>query len=974
MTDQERVDQVLEDARGTAYQDSNVRAEVEKIQDPEVKAKATAKLDQLDSATDKMKLRFNEPDSYGNIEEISSLSRMEFDEQAYEKLKGLDEDFGWFSKLKQNFLNSRQKADVLAGRQKGQASRAYKMSAGGKAATSYVTNRYKNTVDAQEKILAEQGLELRGMESNKSLSKFMAVESAKYKNENLRKARRKQAEKDAKKKGKELDFNSLTEEQIEAIDKELIKEQQKRLGLEEGQELHSGISDSDIAVYESEVKANGDWENLSISADKVRVHADEVRDLLRSSQLIDNKTYLALKEANPKWVPSKVEKTEGFGDIRVGSGASKSGLKKMGKGSLRGLSERIDTIDGIFQELNRASVNAQTNKATRAFIKGFVDNGVFDAKNIKVVKSVNPEQGSSVKDFATDDGKGIAFYTNGERYELVVENKDLYEAVLDVKNNMPPGWSKWAGPIMGTWRKLWTTQNPKFIASNAFRDIGYGYLRLDAMGVKGVSAAKWMGEVSKMKTTGRLLKQMGSGGEIEKTKDGILFKEMMESGGISVYSDWAKNVDKANNLEAMMKDIGNPKSNLDPRKHVNKVLEAIEGVADVVEVNTRFAAYRLAREQGMDVVDASHVSRELTIDFNKGGKLTPVLNSLYMFSNAGIQGLDSFTNTVAYSPQGRRIMAQTMAASALIAMMNEAIDDEGTELVKEHDKMKNIIIMNPFSDKSGDYFKIPVAQGPDVMFYWSSIAMDYAKGRVSSTEALSKASLKAFDFGLPVKGENWVSAVTPTVFEAPVSYYLNEGFGGREIYNEGFGRDKFDTPRYTKGRESTAKPYHVLSEFLNGLDGDSYTSGTIDIHPEFIPYFSKAYMGNYGGWLDKTMRYWGGVSNDDSGPIEQTAKFLGSGFFSDGMDRKKTLMNDISNSRYSGYTKKSTAEDIERSIEKAKTLLQNFELTPKEVKRINSEMKELYKQLGTMQKNVKETLKNKGLANLTAQDLSKKLN
>jgi hypothetical protein len=35
MTDQERVDQVLEDARGTAYQDSNVRAEVEKIQDPE---------------------------------------------------------------------------------------------------------------------------------------------------------------------------------------------------------------------------------------------------------------------------------------------------------------------------------------------------------------------------------------------------------------------------------------------------------------------------------------------------------------------------------------------------------------------------------------------------------------------------------------------------------------------------------------------------------------------------------------------------------------------------------------------------------------------------------------------------------------------------------------------------------------------------------------------------------------------------
>ena len=696
--------------------------------------------------------------------------------------------------------------------------------------------------------------------------------------------------------------------------------------------------------------------------------------------MINNETYLALKKSNPKWVPSKVEKVDGHANYGASSGSAKVGIQKMKEGSLRGLEERVDPIDGILQELRSSSTNAQKNKTTRSFIKGFVDNGVFDAGNIKVVKSESTEKGGSVKDFALDDGKSIAFYTNGERYELVVADKQLYEAVLDLKNNANPNWTKYAGPIMGMWRKKWTSLNPEFIAKNAVRDVGFGYLRLEALGVKGVSPVKWGKEVSKVTTTAKLLKDINNNVDIENTQDGKYFKEMMENGGVAIYSDWIDSVSKVDDggkiewLQETLDSISNNKSMLNPIKHLNRMHDAISGLADVVEINTRFAAYRLAREQGMDVVDASHVSRELTIDFNKGGKISPIINSMFMFSNVGMQGADTFVNTMAHSRKAQYTMASFMAGSALIAMMNELIDDEGTDLIKEHDKMKNIVIMNPFSDKSGDYFNIPIPQGPDVFYYASGVGMDYAKGKIKGVDALKKISLRSFDFASPIQGGHPAAVVTPTVGRPFMEYFVNEGFEGRTFYNEGFGKDKVDTPNYTKGRKSTEEGYHKIAEMLNNINGDSYTSGSLNMRPETIPYFMKSYMGTTGGWIDKGYRYWGAVSKEDTSPIEQTAKFLGSGFYSDGVERKRMLMQSIEKRRYSGLTKGYTAEDIELGIEHAKTLLQDYKLTPKEEKKIQTDLKLLIEEWSIKKNNIKETLKNKGLENLTAKEMLKTLN
>ena len=60
-------------------------------------------------------------------------------------------------------------------------------------------------------------------------------------------------------------------------------------------------------------------------------------------------------------------------------------------------------------------------------------------------------------------------------------------------------------------------------------------------------------------------------------------------------------------------------------------------ISEVPEVGIRLAVYSALRKHGWGASDAALYAREITVDFNRKGEWTPVLNVLYMFSNAGIQ-------------------------------------------------------------------------------------------------------------------------------------------------------------------------------------------------------------------------------------------------------------------------------------------------------------------------------------------------
>jgi hypothetical protein len=984
MTDSERLDQVMIDLRNNAFRSTNIKTEVEKISDPELKAKAESKVTQLENSHDNFVQEYTKPLINGDVVNLSVLSNTN-DVEARAKQADLTKNKKgiW---LRQTFLNTMHTADKLSGGGgKGKPSDAYLINAASKNIATHVLHVYDATVKKTSEMLEKNGLKMSGNTDNKSLSKYMAVLEAKDRNKILRERRRaeaekiatKEAKKEAKKSGKKFDPNDVKVKVDSMTNEELIALDEK---IEDGYNgsLYAGISDEDIDVYMKEITENGDIEFLEIGKEAMRVEADKVSNLDFTSGRIGEKEYFDRKKTHPNWVPLKVKKDKGHKPLTPSVGQS-SAKSKSFRGSKRTLDERVDVVEGIRNELSSSARNAEFNKGQIAWLKSFFENGVFDGENIKVVKidgkerlSRADEEGElsrvGTKDFSHDDNKGIPFYVNGERWEAIIQDKMLFESMTQMRLRMPQWYTASVGSMLGKMKSTYTTYNPGFIFKNMFRDLHYGYMRLDALGVKGVSTVEWTKEVAKVKTTTSLLRQYNNSGKIEeKTEEGELFTEMMENGGISNFSDYV-NENNVSDVERKIKEVLYHPSNwkTNPLSTLTAGLEVIKAVADITETNTRFAAYKLAKKRGLSPTEAAHVSREITVDFTRGGKWSGVMNSLYMFSNVSLQGVESFASTMMHSAKGRRIAIQSMGMTVLLGMLNELIDKEGMESISEFDKRKNFILMNPFSDKKGDYIKIPTAPGLDGLNYLVVKSAEYAKGDISGAEAVSAMGEKLLDGYVPIQGQSFLNAVAPSAVDPILSYGLNQDWHGGEIYTDQNKYGAFDVTDAFSGKESTPQGYKNFAEALSGLSlGNKFTEAYgPDLKPEFFQYFAKSYIGPYATWTDNLLRYWGGVlPNDDSEKSgwDFTKKTLTSPFYSEGQDLKQKRQREISKVHKAGYSSRTSEEDINIAMEKVKSLVSEFKLTPKESKRLYKQYGSLLKQAGEKRNNLIEVLGNKNI-------------
>jgi len=103
-------------------------------------------------------------------------------------------------------------------------------------------------------------------------------------------------------------------------------------------------------------------------------------------------------------------------------------------------------------------------------------------------------------------------------------------------------------------------------------------------------------------------------------------------------------------------------------------------------------------------------------DFLQGGSATPVLNSLFLFSNAGVQSLASFTGVAKRRPitLGLRIALSVVAPKMIMAYFASGTDDDDEEMdelarrygmIPDRDKAHRMSFPNPLSDTG--YFSFP---------------------------------------------------------------------------------------------------------------------------------------------------------------------------------------------------------------------------------------------------------------------------
>jgi hypothetical protein len=254
--------------------------------------------------------------------------------------------------------------------------------------------------------------------------------------------------------------------------------------------------------------------------------------------------------------------------------------------------------------------------------------------------------------------------------------------------------------------------------------------------------------------------------------------------------------------------------------------EYIAAMNESFENSIRLSAYIEARKAGVTKQRAAQLSKNVTINFNKSGELTPALNNMYLFFNASVQGITRFGRTfqqgeaVSAPPEktheesledlpdnpdetpqwknrisrAQKLAAASVLVSAMQTMVNIALSDrdDDDELVynkiPEYKKERGFNIMV----NGKDYISVPLGYGYNMFNVVGMMLAEVAAGQRDVDDAAMFMALSGHSSFSPIAfghsetlGGSIVKGVLPTVLKAPTdAFAFNETYFGTPVYKE----------------------------------------------------------------------------------------------------------------------------------------------------------------------------------------------
>jgi len=370
------------------------------------------------------------------------------------------------------------------------------------------------------------------------------------------------------------------------------------------------------------------------------------------------------------------------------------------------------------------------------------------------------------------------------------------------------------------WFKNVNTQyNPVFGLVNFLRDFGGTFLNLTTTEIKGkqaqviAGAYKAMGGILNVHRAERKGKPLPTGPWAK------LYQEYRDEGSQTGYRDsLIRNQEEMQIIEHTLSQFkdGNTK------KAFYAVLGGLTDYNDMMENAFRLSAYKVARDQGLSKQKAAIIAKNLTVNFDRKGALTPSANALFAFFNANVQGTERIYQTLK-GPKGRMIIGGGILAGMVQALMLASAgygDDDPPEFVRE----KNFII--PLLD--GTYITVPYPLGYNILPNSGRIVMDFMirGGRDPGKHVTSLMSSIMNSFN-PLGSTGFsFQTLTPTALDPLVALTENKDAFGRPIYRPD--RSTAPTPGYTRSRDTASTLGKGIAEFLNWASGGTkYQKGTL---------------------------------------------------------------------------------------------------------------------------------------------------
>ena len=291
-------------------------------------------------------------------------------------------------------------------------------------------------------------------------------------------------------------------------------------------------------------------------------------------------------------------------------------------------------------------------------------------------------------------------------------------------------------------------------------------------------------------------------------------------------------------------------------------LDKLARLNSAVENATRLATYSTLRENGYSVQKAAYASRNITVNFTRKGTAGPLLNSIYLFANANIQGTARIFQAVATSPKVRKILTGVMVAGYFRSMVNRIIggqDETGEsyyDKIPQYIKETNFIVMKPESE--GQYFKIPMPYGYSVADYTGQLLSEVSPkeafgGGASKSKALAKLAGAMLDNFNPLgASKSLLQTISPTILSPITDYALNMDYSGRPIMPTPSPFDATPPPNSQRYWSNVGPIPKAIAQKLNELTGgNEVRSGSIDISPETIGQVYDFFTGSAGKFAER---------------------------------------------------------------------------------------------------------------------------
>lgn len=424
---------------------------------------------------------------------------------------------------------------------------------------------------------------------------------------------------------------------------------------------------------------------------------------------------------------------------------------------------------------------------------------------------------------------------------------------------------------------FYTTRNVEFVASNFMRDMLYS------------NCMTWVKESPSYalrfhKNFGRmnpghmlaLFTKWENGTLDESDQTEKMFKQFMMNGGETGYTT-------VKDIEKQKKEIAAQIKKFGKTMPVTKAWEFLGTSFDVlnraVENAARFAAFVTSREMGRTLERSVYDAKEVSVNFNKkgaGDKFAGAVGQtllgqigsygsaagrlLYVFWNAGVQGLTNFGRAAKRHPgkaaAGMASMfALGMAIAALAASGGDGDDDDANAYynLPEYIRRSNICFR-----AGNSWITIPLPIEFRGIYGMGELAM----GTITGKEHYSDKEL-AFQIGSQVsqvfpldmlEGGGGISPLIPSAAKPVVeAYIMNKSWTGMPIYKDTYFNK--DLPNWTKAYKSANKQLVELAETANRMSGgDEFTKGAVDINPARVEYMLNGYFGGYSTLVNKLVK------------------------------------------------------------------------------------------------------------------------